>query len=136
MLFWTIALRAIAVIAFFWTLISQPWEMLAIGEGNTIFSNILQGGTLMILCLAVAAGLDRLDHIDQRTARHSTALKLLLPPSARRTQNSDLAPEAPRDWAVYKPRPFDPLREKDSGYEQRMARRWRYAPRPPADRTS
>ncbi len=134
MLFWSITLRAIGTVYFVWTTAAQVYGLNHTwGTRDTFITTILQSAVLAALCFGLAAGLHHLERLDERTTRHSTALKLLLPPSRRKSYDSDLAPEAPRNWVEFKPRPFDPTRDKDSGYEQRMARRWRYAPRPPRD---
>jgi hypothetical protein len=99
-------------------------------------NNILQSGALTALCLAVASGLGRLEEIDNRTLKHSAALRRLLPPGQKSLQDDELAPHAPQNWTEFKPRPFDPEHEKDTGYDKRLAQRWRYIPRPTKNRVS
>jgi hypothetical protein len=116
MSFWSITLRITATIYLVYTFASDP-------------SNIAQSVMIALLCFAVAAGLDRLAQLDDRTRQHSAALRRLLP-GRKSTTDDELAPHAPTGWAQFKKRPLDPEREKDSGYDQRLARRWRYIERP------
>jgi hypothetical protein len=127
MLFWISALRSLGAVYFVWTITTQPWS--AFGMENAIVSSILQSAVVAVLCFAVAAGLVRLEQLDERTEKHSIALRRLLP-NSRKSTDADLAPHAPKNWREFKARPLDPDREKDAGLEQRFARRWRYIERP------
>jgi hypothetical protein len=132
MLFWIIALRVAGSAYFIWTIAAQPWSSLGMGTSieNAIVSSIFQSAVVAVVCYGLAAGLTRLEQLDERTEKHSLALRRLLPPGKKSPQDHDLAPHAPQNWQEFKPRPLDPEREKDASFEQRLARRWRYVERP------
>lgn len=115
--FWSITLRIVGAVYILWTIIDQP-------------STLPQSIVMAVICFAVAAGLDRLDQLDERSRQHSAALRRLLPSGRKSTTNDELAPHAPRGWVQFRPRPVDVEREKDPAYDQRLARRWRHIERP------
>lgn len=113
-----IVLRLIGVGCFLWTAITQ----------NVSINDVMQSVVLMLLCFVASRILDELDSIAAHTKKQDSALTKLLQstPNKNTRKSDDLAPHAP-NWAEIKPRPSEP--EKDSGYEQRLARRWRYMPK-------
>lgn len=120
-----LSLFGLTTVGAFLLVSSLPTRSLA---DNFAYGLMLTGTVaLALLSISVAAGLHTLRDIDQRTRRHNAALRALLPKQHQQYQPPpDLAPHAPTNWREFKPRPLDPAREKDEGYEQRMARRGRY----------
>jgi hypothetical protein len=140
MRFWAFTLRLLGSIMFIWTLASQSWWVLGtgttLGTERIILTNILESAVLAVLCFAGAAALMRLEQVDARISRQNAAIRRLLPSDGRRPTDDSLAPTAPQNWRDFTPRPRDPEREKDSEYQQLLARRWRYRVKPTNIHTS
>jgi hypothetical protein len=127
MRFWANTLRVLGFTLFVWTVANQSWWALGmLGAEEPIIRNILESAVTAALCFGAAAALIKLESLDDRISRQNAAIRRLMPQSARKPIDDDLAPVAPQNWTNYKQRALDPEREKDSAYEQRLARRWRY----------
>lgn len=136
-----LGIQLFAGIYFVFMLFTQQWDQF---NSNLIIRNILEALVLLLIGLGVAQALNALARINasvERTVRQNNALiKALkqsqyqapspLPKPLHLQEDSDLAPHAPEGWVDFKPRPFDPDRERllDSGYEQRLTRRLRGKP--------
>lgn len=130
MMVWIVALRIVGVLIFLWGVCGGIIRFMPITNVIGTFREfwatqpILESLALATLCFGAASALATLRRIDERTKRHNGALRRLMP---NEYQRRDLAPHAPNNWQEFKPRPAEPLREKDSGIQQRVAQRRRYS---------
>lgn len=142
MAIWTVLLRAVGTMVLLFGMGGGIFRLLAFNsviysaqDAYPFIMDILYSLAFTLLCFGAATALNVLRKLENRAARQTAVLRHLMQPSdkfplaeaVQYTVRRDIAPHAPTGWQDFRPRPPEP--ERDSGYDQRLARRARYIPK-------